>query len=64
MNDRVVEEIEEFGYSVVEDILQIEEKLTNVVGDFSRIIPPGDVINWTTIVMVSRADNLRRDKVE
>jgi len=64
LNNRVVEEIKEFGYSVIEDIFQVEEELTEVVGNFSRIIPPEDVVNWTTIVMVSQADNLRRDEVE
>jgi len=59
-----VEKVEEFGYSVVENILQVEEELTEVVGDFSRIVPPDNMINWTTIVMMSGADNLRGDKVE
>jgi len=53
LNNCVVEEVEEFGYSVVENIFQVEEELTEVVRDFSRIVPPGDVVNWATIVMVS-----------
>ena len=52
-DDRIVEEVKEFGYSVVEDIFQVEEELTEVVWNFSRIVPPKDVINWTTIVVVS-----------
>jgi len=64
LNNHVVEKIKEFGYSVVENILQVEEELTKVVGDFSRVIPPDDVVNWATIVMVSGADDLWGDKME
>jgi len=53
LDNRVMEEIKEFGYSVVEDIFQVEEELTEVVRDFSRIVPPEDMVNWATIVMVS-----------
>jgi len=53
LNNRIVEEIKEFGYSVVEDFFQVEEELTEVVRDFSRIVPPEDVVNWATIVVVS-----------
>ena len=63
-DDRIVEEIKEFGYSVVEDVLQVEEELTKVVWNFSRIVPPKDVVDWTTIVVVSRTDNLRGNKME
>ena len=51
--DRIVEEVKEFGYSVVEDVFQVEEELTEVVWYFSRIVPPNDMIDWTTIVVVS-----------
>jgi len=64
LNNRVVEEIKEFGYSVVENVFQVEEELTEVIRDFSRIVPPDDVINWATIIMVSRTDDLRGDKME
>ena len=53
LNNRIVEEVEEISYTVVKDVFQIEEELANVVGDFSRVVPPKDVINWTTIVVVS-----------
>ena len=64
LNNRIVEEVKEVGYSVVEDIFQVEEELTEVAGNFSRIVPPGDMINWATIIVVSRTDDLGRDKVD
>ena len=59
-----MEEIKEFGYSVVENVFQVEEELTEVIRDFSRIVPPKDVVDWATIVMVSRTDDLRGDKMK
>jgi len=64
LNNRVVEEIKEFGYSVVENIFQVEEEFTEVVRDFSRIVPPEDVVDWTAVVMVSRTDNLGGDEMK
>jgi len=64
LNNRVVEEVKEFRYSVIKDFFQVEEELTEVVRNFSRIVPPDDVVNWTTIIMVSRTDNLRGDGME
>jgi len=64
LDDRIVEEVKEFGYSVVENIFQVEEELTEVVWDFSRIVPPKDMIDWTTIVVVSRTDDLGGDKMK
>jgi len=53
IDDGVVEVIEEFSYSVVEYILQVEEELTEFVWDLSRIVPPDDMVNWATIIVVS-----------
>ena len=64
VDNRVVEVIEEVGYYVVEDIFQTEEELTEIVRDFSRIVPPDNVINWATIIVVSRTDNLRGDEMK
>ena len=62
--DRVVEGVEEISYSIVEDVFQIEEELTEIFWHQSRVIPPENVVNWTTIVMVSGADYLGSDKME
>ena len=64
IDDGVVEVIEEFSYSVVEYILQVEEELTEFVWDLSRIVPPDDMVNWATIIVVSRTDHLRGEEMK
>ena len=53
VDNRIVEVVEEVGYSVVEDIFQTEEELTEFGWDLLRIVPPEDVVNWTTVIVVS-----------
>ena len=64
VDDGVVEGVKEISYSVVEDVFQIEEELTEVFWYCSRVVPPENMIDWATIIMVSCADNLESDEVE
>ena len=64
VDDGVVERVQEIGYPVVKYFFKVEEELTEVVWDYSRIIPPKDMIDWTTVIVVSGTDNLWFDEVE
>ena len=64
VDDGVVEFVEKISYPVVEDVFQIEEELTEIFWHCSRIIPPENVVDWTTIIMMSGTDHLGGDKVE
>ena len=59
-----MEGVEEISDPVVEYVFKVEEELTEVVWDCSRIVPPENMIDWATIIMVSCADNLESDEVE
>ena len=64
VDDGVVEDVEEISYSVVKNIFKIEEELTEVFWYGSRIVPPENVIDWATVIMVSGTDHLGSNKME
>ena len=64
IDDGVVEGVEEISYSVVEYFFEVEEELTEVFGHYSWIIPPEYVVHWTTIIVMSGADNLGFEEME
>ena len=64
IKDGIVEGEEEVGYSVVKYVFKGVEELTKVFGDYSWIIPPKYVVHWTTIVVMSGADDLGFDEME
>ena len=59
-----MEGVEEVGYSVVKYVFKGVEELTEVFGDYSWIIPPKYVVHWTTIIVMSGADDLGFNEME
>ena len=64
VEDGIVEGEEEIGYSVVKYVFEGVEELTKVFGDYSWIIPPKYVVHWTTIIVMSGADDLGFKEME
>ena len=64
VDNRVVEGVEEISDPVVENVFKVEEQLTKVSGDYSWIIPPKYVVHWTTIIVMSGADDLGFEEME
>ena len=60
----IVECKEEIGYPVVEYVFEGVKELTEVFGNYSRIIPPKYVVHWTTIIVMSGADDVGFDEME
>ena len=64
VNNGVVGGEEEVGYSVVKYVFESEEQLTKVFWNYSWIIPPKYVVHWTTIIVMSGADDLGFEEME
>ena len=64
VEDGIVEGEKEVGYAVVKYVFEGVEELTKVFGDYSWIIPPKYVVHWTTIIVMSGADDLGFEEME
>ena len=62
VDTRGVQGVEKVNESVVYELFQVEDKLTNCSRDFSRVIPPENVDDGALIDRVIRINYLRGGK--
>ena len=59
-----VQGVKEVNQSVVDELFQVEDKLTNCNRDFSRVVPPENMYDRALIDGMIRINHLRSGEVE